>query len=239
MGGAMTLIAQRWALSHDREKEETRRTDEQRAFGWSIFFKTLEAFEAMSALSSDVESARLRASAQQEYLWQTLQFPPHDWDVISSSDGELLFLIEKRELEIMQRYQQALRALSNVVQSVRLYREMRVEFLMSTPSDMRGVQGAIEINDANRKELLPRIAHLATLSESLAEVIARQRADTERLLMDYTAAMKRLVGERPELVMRAAKKAGPSGSAKPHDAGNQAAEAGSAQTMGASGRPVG
>lgn len=209
VGGGMTLLAQRWALSHDRQKEDARRCNEQRAFGWSIFFKTLDAFEALTALAKHVEEAADRAASSRGYLWQTLQFPPHDWDVVICDRGELFFLIQNRQFELMQRYQQVVRGLSNVIQSARLYREMRVEFLTSTPSDMRGVQGAIEINDSNRAALLPRIAHLATLSESLAKVILSLQAESQQLLLDYASVMKELVGQRPELDLGKLKKAGP------------------------------
>lgn len=195
----MAMLAQRWALKHDREKEKTRLLNERKAFAWSIFFKTLHVFEAMTALKEHIESARSRADAISSNLWQTLQFPPHDWDAVSYENGELLFLIEHRELRTMQEYQQATRWLSSLVQSVRLYRDMRVELLSTVPSEMTGTEGSMIVDSSNRAAIMPRIAHLESLSDSLEAVVRVQHPQVKRLLTDYADTMKRIIGQSPEL----------------------------------------
>lgn len=103
----MTLWAQRLALAHDREKEEARRADEQKARAWSMFFKIHHVLEATTALADSIDQARRRANERGEALWQTLQFPSHDWEKVDHNNEELLLLIEHKQLDIMQRYQEA------------------------------------------------------------------------------------------------------------------------------------
>lgn len=208
VGGSMTLVAQRWALKHDREKEEARRKDEGKAQAWAIFFKTQHVLEATTALKHNIGEARERANQMGEDLWQALQFPAHDWDRVTHDNQELLFLIEHKQLDIMQRYQQSIVWMSSLIQSVRMYRDMRVEFLSSSPSDMSGTQGSLAINSANRRQIMPKIAHLKMLSESIEAVVLDQQPQVEQLINDYIAAMQTMVGQSPQLEIVEQQKAG-------------------------------
>ena len=138
LGGAVTMTAQFIALRHDREKEASRQTNEQKAQAWAIFFKISQAFEALDATAKELTQHRATANQQNLELWQTLQFPPHDWNTATWEIGELVFLIDNKRFDLMQRYQEAICWLTNLVQSVKLYREMRMDFLTKTPSNVRG-----------------------------------------------------------------------------------------------------
>lgn len=198
-GGSVTLGAQFIAMRHDRKKEAERLSHEKKAQAWAIFFKISEVHEALSAAAADLKEARRVASARKNDLWQALQFPPHDWNSNGWEIGELVFLLDKKQFGLMQRYQQATVWLSNLIQSTKYYRELRVEFLRNTPSDVQGTQGSIAVGPENRAALMPTIAHLRSLADSLEKVVLAQQPDARQLLIDYAAAMKGMIGVQPNL----------------------------------------
>lgn len=209
LGGWMTMLAQRLALKHDREKEDARRADVQKARAWAIFFKIHHVMEATTALHNHTKEARERADAMGGDLWQALQFPANDWERVTQDYGELLLLVEHRKLDIMQRYQESMVWISSLIQSVKMYRDMRVEFLSSSPSDMSGSQGTLTVNNENHQHLMPKIAHLKSLSESIEGVLRVRQPEMQLLITDYIAAMKSMVGQSPELEL--APNGGPTG----------------------------
>jgi hypothetical protein len=209
VGGAMTLLAQQLAIRHDREKETIKRSQGQAATAWSIYFKTSEVFEVLTHLSRDIAQARKVASQTRRELWQIFQCAPHDPPIVAWNTEELVFLIEQRQFDLMERYREATAWLSNMAQSMRTYREMRLSFLMETPSNVTGTTGAVIVDDKNRGELMPRIAHLRSLSESMAEVVAIQQPKVRKLLEDYGRAMKTMIGRSPDLVFDDAEPAKP------------------------------
>lgn len=200
VGGGMTLLAQQLAIFHDREKETARRSERQAAVAWSIYFKISEVFEVLTHLARDIAQARAIAQQTRRELWQIFQCPPHDPPIVTWTTEELVLLIEERQFDLMERYRQATGWLSNMVQSMRIYREIRLEFLMHMPSDVEGTEGSFVLDASNKREVLPRIAHLRSLSESMESVVIEQQPDTQKLLKDYVAAMKSVIGRTPELV---------------------------------------
>lgn len=199
LGGSITLGAQRWALRHDREKEAARRRDEQKGLAWSIYFKISEVNETLTRNLDDLRKARAIATASGRELWQVIQTPPHDPSVVQWRTEELVLLIDHKQFDLMERYRLATLWLSNIVQSTRTLREMRVEFLNNTPSDVQGTTGAIMMDESNRRTLMPRIAHLRMLSESMESVVQSQQPQVLQLLKDYAAAMKQMIGMAPLL----------------------------------------
>lgn len=197
----MTMGAQWAALRHDRKKEESRRKDEQKALAWAIFFKIKDAYEGLTSAGQDLIEARASANAQGLELWQVFQAPVHDLSPVQWTPEELVLLVDHRQLDLMQRYQMATIWLANLIQSLRLYRDMRIEFLSSTPSQMQGNSGTISVNATNQQTILPRVGHLRSLSDSLEAVVHSQQPDARQLLIDYAAAMKPMIGTSPELVL--------------------------------------
>lgn len=199
LGGAFAIIAQLLAFRHDRKKDDKRIADEAKARAWSIYFKISQAHEAIGATARELAEARKSADDQKIELWQILQFPPHEWSVVSWEIGELVLLIDHKHFDLMQRYQEATWWLSNAVQSTRLYRELRMEFLRGIPSDVRGDRGTVELGPEELRAVMPTIAHLRSLSLSLETVITGQHPDVRKLMKDYADAMKGLCGHRPKL----------------------------------------
>lgn len=199
LGGGITLLAQRWALRHDREKEATRRRDEEKGLAWSIYFKISDAYETLASVSENVREGRARASANDCELWQVLQTPAHDPSPGGWTVQELVFLVDQKQLDLMERYRIALLWQSNIIQSTRLLRDLRVEFLSRTPADVQGTSGSISLDDTNRRELLPRIAHLRSLSESIESVVLAQEPQARQLLEGYASAMKSMIGMKPDI----------------------------------------
>ena len=199
IGGGMTMLAQSLALKHDREKEKVRQIADDLATAWGIFFKLSAANNVITATNSELRKARELANQRGTDLWQTLQPPAHDWDRVICEPTELVFLLKKSQFDILHRYQLATVWMSNLVQSTRTYREMRLEFLMSTPSAMRGTSGSLQVDDTNRNVVMPKIAHLKSLSESMETVVAAQYPQVRQLLLDYSAGMKAMVGVSPQI----------------------------------------
>jgi hypothetical protein len=73
---------------------------------------------------------------------------------------------------------------------------------------MTGQQGSFFVDDANRREIMPRISFLQSLSESLEVVVNAQRPDVYQLLLDFAAAMKPMIGSSPQLEFVDEKNAG-------------------------------
>jgi hypothetical protein len=199
LGGAVTLAAQFIALRSDRKKEAVRAKDQQKALAWAIYFKISEANEALSATVMELREARQKADEHKVQLWQILQFPPHDWNVIRWDITELVFLMDYDQFDLMQRYQEATMWLSNLVQSVRFYRELRVEFLRSTPSDVNGDVGSFYVDQSNAAAIMPTIVHLDSVSTSLEKVITKQQPEVRQLVKDFVDAMDTMIGKRPNL----------------------------------------
>jgi hypothetical protein len=199
LGGGVTMGAQYLALQNDREKEAERRADEQRGLGWAIYFKISQAHEALTDTANALRQARQTADARGDELWQVFQFPPHDWDTVEWQTGELVLLIEHREFDLMQRYQEIVWWVSNLVQGARLYRSMRLEFFTSQPADVAGDQGTMTVEHEKMRMMMPTIAHLRSLANSLEETILAQQPDARKLLRDYAVAMQKIVGGRPEI----------------------------------------
>ena len=200
LGGGVTLLAQFLALRHDREKEAIRHTNEQKAQAWAIYFKISEAHEALTATAAELCQHRQMAVSRNVDLWQVLQFPPHEWNNLTWEISELVFLVDKGSFGLMQRYQEVMWWLSNLIQSIRLYRIMRTEFLTKTPSDVIGDIGSLTMTEENRNQIMPTIAHLKSLSESLEAVVMKQAPDSRALLKDYIIEMQKMVGSSPKQV---------------------------------------
>jgi hypothetical protein len=199
LGGGVTMAAQFLALRHDREKEAKRQTNKKKAQAWSIYFKISQAHEALTATAAKLREHRANASEHGWELWQSLQFPPHDWNTVTWDIGELVLLIDNKRFELMQRYQEAMWWLSNLTQSVRYYREMRFEFVTKMPSSVDGDGGSFEVTPENHTSIMPTIVHLKSLSESMEAVILKQAPDARKLLIDYVAAMEEMVGTKPSI----------------------------------------
>ena len=199
LGGGITIGAQYVALKHDRKKETERIGEERKAFAWAIYFKISEVNEALSATAKELREAREKASVAEVELWQVLQFPPHDWRATSWDIGELVLLIDHKKFELMQRYQESVLWLSNFIQSAKFYRELRIDFLRQTPSDVQGDRGSIKVGPDNRSIVMPTIAHLRSVANSLETVILSQQPDVRQLMKDYAIAMKEMIGSQPNL----------------------------------------
>lgn len=200
VGGGMTLLAQQWALKHDREKENARRNQQREGIVWSIYFKISEVHELLTSLAREIAQARAVAKQTKRELWQIFQCPPHDSPIVAWNTEELVLLIQERQFGLMEEYRQATSWLSNMVQSMRTYREMRLDFLMQMPSNVEGTTGSFVLDETNKLEALPRIAHLRSLSESMETVVLAQQPDAQKLLVAYAAAMKSMIGRSPNLV---------------------------------------
>lgn len=199
LGGAFAVGVQQMAVRHDRRKDDKKAADDKKAQAWAIFFKISTIHEALTAALGDIERDSKSAEAAKAELWQFLQFPPHDWREVQWEIAELLVLIDHKMLGLMQRYQEATLWLSNFIQSAKLYREMRVEFLRGRPSAVRGDIGTMRVTKAEHDAIMPTIVHLRSLAVSLSAVIPAQQRDVRDLLIEYAGTMKELVGERPNL----------------------------------------
>lgn len=202
IGGGFALTAQQMAITSDRKRSEVRLKDEAKARAWAIFFKINEVFETLNGGAKEIAAAKTRAQAEQLDLWQTLQFPPHDSRELNWETEELVLLIDHGQLELMAEYQRATVWMANYIQSAQLYREMRLEFLMSMPSKIEGQSGVMELTDKELAAAMPKIAHLRTLADSLDEVITAQANDMRKVLKKYSVTMKEMIGTAPELEFR-------------------------------------
>lgn len=215
LGGAMTMAAQGFALRHDRKKEDARRRDDQKGTAWAIYFKISLTFEQFTWVWQELQTARELANRTKRSLWQVFQAPPHDLELIKWETSELVFLVDKKQFDLMERYRLATVWMSNLVQSLSMVGEMRLEFLSSVPSDMKGLEpgrlsqeGSFVVDETNSRELMPRISFLQSMTDSLEEVVNAQRPDLRQLLLDYVAAMKPMIGHSPTLDLRDEKNAG-------------------------------
>jgi hypothetical protein len=186
LGGSVTLVAQFLALRHDREKEAHQQANEQKA-------------QALTATAKELSRHRKTADLKNLQLWQILQFSPHDWNTVTWDINELVLLIDNKHFDLMQRYQEVIWWLSNLVQSVQFYREMRIEFLTKTPSEVQGDRGSIAVTRENSDAIMPTIAHLKSMSESLEAVILKQAPEARKLLKDYADTMKTMIGMKPNI----------------------------------------
>ncbi|NCU10930.1 MAG: hypothetical protein GXC70_02000 [Sphingomonadaceae bacterium] len=203
LGGSITMLAQYLAIRHDRIKERKLVEDRKKALTWAIFFKIKEIFEALTHIRNDIIEAEKRASQSGLELWQVYQvplgeFPRQAWEV-----DELMILIDNKHFDLMQNYQMATLWLSNVVDSTNLYRQMRTEFLLSTPARVDGTHGAIEMSQEEAQVIMPKIAHLRSLSASIADVIKTQQPEVRNLLESYVRAMRSMAGSAPQLELPA------------------------------------
>ena len=137
------------------------------------------------------------------------QSPVHDARVISWETEELLVFIDAKQLELMQSYQQSIDWLSNLVQSTKIYREMRVEFLSRVPATVEGDQGIVEVDGAELRIIMPRIAQLRSLSESVLTVAKSQQPDVRKLIEGYVSIMKPIAGTAPVMDFPATERASP------------------------------
>jgi hypothetical protein len=208
LGGLMTMAAQWVALVHDRNKEETRRRDEQKGTAWAIYFKISRGFEQFTWVWQELKEARQLANESGRELWQVFGPPPHDLQPISLETSELVFLIDHKQFDLMENYRLVSVWTANLTQSLQKFGEMRLDFLSSIPSDMKGQQGTFFIDESNRRELLPRISFLQSVCDSLESVVNKQRPDLRKLLLDYVAAMKPMIGSSPKLELLDEKNAG-------------------------------
>lgn len=199
LGGSITIVAQYVALRHDSKRQQAQHDEARKANAWAVFFKISESDEALAATASVLRSARTMAHAQAVELWQVLQFPPHDWNPVRWEINELVFLVDQKQFGLMQRYQESIMWLSNLVQSTKYYRELRVEFLRSVPAHVEGDHGQIEVGPENHSILMPTIAHLRTLAESLENVVLAQAQAARTLRLDFAAAMEQMIGHKPKL----------------------------------------
>ena len=197
LGGLMTILAQWVALRHDRKKEDGRIRDKQRALAWAIFFKIHHVFEALTHIKNDIESDEIKANANGVELWQIYQSPVHDVNLVNWETEELMIFIDAKQLSLMQKYQSSISWLSNLVQSTKMYRELRVDFLSSTPAKVEGTTGTIEVKNEEAVRIMPRIAHLRSLSDSILNVVKSQQPDVRALLEGYVAIMKPIAGSAP------------------------------------------
>ncbi len=202
LGGFFAIAAQWLAFWHERKQDSKKAAEQRKALAWSIYFKISQANEAISATTKGIKDASDQARQQGMELWQVLQFPPHDWESVSWNVEELVLLLDHRLFDLMQRYQEAVWWLSNLVQSVRLYRELRVEFLRSIPSDVTGDRGVAEMTADEMRAINPTIAHLRSLALSLQEVVGKQAPAIRQLQKDFVEVMKPLAGHRPTLEFR-------------------------------------
>jgi hypothetical protein len=210
LGGLMTMLAQWIGLRHDREKEDAKRRDEQKGTAWAIYFKISQAFEQFTWVWQELKEARQLANESGRQLWQVFGPPPHDLRPITLETTELVFLIDHKQFDLMENYRLVTVWTANLTQSLQKFGEMRLEFLSSIPSDMKGQQGSFYVDDSNRHEIMPRISFLQSLSDSLEAVVNAQRPDLRKLLIDYAAAMKVMIGSSPNLEIMDEKKAGQS-----------------------------
>ena len=199
LGGSMTMLAQWIALRHDRKKEDGRFRDRQKALAWTVFFKIHHVFESLTHIKNEVEDAKRVALKTNVELWQVYQAPAHDAREVNWESDELIILIEFKHLKIMQDYQSSVLWLSNLVQSTKAYREMRVDFLSTTPATVNGTTGTIEADKVELAKLMPKIAHLRSLSTSIASVVQSQQPDVRALLEEYVAVMKPIAGTAPKM----------------------------------------
>jgi hypothetical protein len=210
LGGAMAMAAQWIALRHDRKKEEAKRSDEQKGTAWAIYFKISQAFEQFTWVWQEMREARELANQSARQLWQVFQAPPHDLKPISLETSELVFLIDHKRFDLMENYRLVTVWTTNLAQSLQKFGEMRLEFLSCIPSEMKGQQGSFFVDETNRREIMPRISFLQSLCDSLEEVVNAQRPDLRKLLLDYVAAMKSMIGSSPQLQLTDTQKAGDS-----------------------------
>lgn len=180
-----------------------------KAHAWAIFFKINEIHEVISSAAKDIARAVEIANAKKMDLWQILQFSPHDPRELYWETPELVLLIDHKQFDVMIRYQEATIWLTNFIQSAKLYREMRLKFLINNPSSVDGDSGTMTVTDEQLKVIMPTIAHLNTLANSLAKVISDQQPDIRKLLRDYARTMKVMIGTAPQLEFLDEKKAGP------------------------------
>lgn len=200
LGGAFAIGAQQLAVRHDRKKDAKIVADQNKGRAWAIYFKVSSIHEALTEVWKTIEEAKATADAANMELWQVLQFPPHDWREVHWETAELVLLIDHKLFRLMQSYQEGTWWLSNYIQSARRYREMRLEFLQGRPGSIKGNMGVITLKDqAEHDAIMPTIVHLRTLADSLAEVISAQQPDARKLLKDYAAAMKDMIGHGPTI----------------------------------------
>lgn len=201
IGGGFALAAQQMAVLHDRKQAALAETERAKARAWAIFFKINEVHEIILATAKHISEAREAAELKKLDLWQTLQFPPHDHRELQWETEELVLLIDHRKFDIMTEYQQATVWLANLIQSVQLYREMRIAFLTGAPSTIEdgGESGTMALTKEQYDAAMPTVAHLQLLANSLEEVITAQRADMRKLLLDYVSAMKDMIGSAPQM----------------------------------------
>ena len=209
LGGLLAMAAQWLALRHDRQKEEAKQRNENKGTAWAIYFKISQTFEQFTWVWDELQSARELADKSKRQLWQVFQPPPHDLKPVQLETRELVLLIDHKQFDLMERYRLAIIWNANLSQSLQKFGEMRMEFLMSVPSDMTGEgQGSFFVDDRNRREVMPRISFLQSLCDSTETVVKQQRPDLRQLLLDYVEAMKPMTGKWPELQLTDEAKAG-------------------------------
>lgn len=206
LGGAVALSAQWLALRYDRKKEEARRLDEQKGIAWAVYFKINQTFQQFTWVWKELRDARKVADKDGRSLWQVFQPPPHDLEPVKWDTSELVFLIDQKQFDLMERYRLATVWMSNLVQSLSKLGAMRLEFLSSVPSNMKDLkpgrlsqEGSFVVDATNSNVLLPRISFLQSMTDSLEDVVNSQRADVRQLLLDYVDAMKPMIGHKPTL----------------------------------------
>lgn len=201
IGGGFALTAQQMAVRHDRKQAELKDIERAKAQAWAIFFKINDIHEIIGSTSKHISEARETAKAKKLDLWQTLQFPPHDHRELRWETEELVLLIDHKKFDVMTDYQQATVWLANLIQSVQLYREMRIAFLTGNPSSMDegGESGTMIMTNEQHDAAMPTVAHLSSLADSLEKVLSVQHADMRKLLLDYVAAMKDMIGVAPQM----------------------------------------
>ncbi len=199
LGGASALIAQYIANRHERRIQTEQRNDEKRARAWAIFFKINNIHETLSHGLKEIKACKERSEKAGLELWQILQFAPHIDEPVAWDIEELVLLVDHREFELMNNYQQATVWLSNFIQSSTMYRDMRLEFVRNRPSTVDGDMASIEADKKELEVIMPTVAHLRSLSNSLEAVVSAQQPEVRKLLLAYCTAMKKIAGESPTL----------------------------------------
>lgn len=199
LGGGMTLLAQRWALNHDREKEEARRQDEQRIVALNIFHNLMHTFNLLDQIRNSIAGAQEKQAKNKQDLWISYGPSPYDYEPRRWSMQELSFLMEIKQFRMVTGYQQCLDNFANLVQMIARYRTSREYVLRKCARQGPNDTIVIWTADGDPEGLAVQIILIRSFATAIVHHLDKALPQVEGVLREYCTAISDIIGGTPDL----------------------------------------